>query len=628
MGRDLAGKFRLLTYLGGGGAGTVYAADHKDLGRKVAVKVLRTEAGDMWSPERFIREARLASSIDHLNVVSVLDFGESDGLLYLVMELLSGASLAQRLQDTRVLPGQKVKEIAMQVLAGLAAAHDREIVHRDLKPQNIMLVPKVSDEGQDVEVVKVCDFGLAKPMSLSRVAASSTEAHTEDAITIDGLIVGTPAFLAPEQALGEDIDARTDLYACGVLMYLMATGQLPFDAPKPEELLMKHLNEPPVPPTKINTDLDPELESIIMWALKKNPSERPVSAREMRAALRDMSQAQDLLEITTRIEISRPSELGASSEDEALKTHLWERYGLRYQRPQQHPFWVRDHRAVAMGPLSYPQLMILLSRSAVTARWSVSLDNDAWVDASRFLELTGQEALLPWNAPPQGEEFDLASASVIRVIGRLALSRATARAVFVRDASYVELIWGDGEIRRVLSSDEAHFLPALLIEKGVLRESALPQLVYRSIGQRRTMLELVSKALAPERLARAVMRARLSGLVGWSSGRAVIDHASKSKESVSLGPVLSFLPGLLVTPQAVLQVERAVLPQLERRLSLASDPMTHLQREGLGKRATRFVERALTASKIVDALSSDAESRASQKALLYTLLELGMVRFE
>jgi len=277
-GRALSGgKLMMEGLIGRGGVGAVYKARHRELRIAVAVKVLHESfQRDIDFCRRFYAEALAASRLDHPNITRVIDFGqEPDGLLYLAMEFLAGVELRAVLDKERVLPAQRIADVMMQTCAGLSHAHARGIVHRDIKPENLVMVPGHDDDGQAIELVKVCDFGIAQ----HRAAPSDDVA---------GIIAGTPEYMSPEQCRGDDLDARSDVYACGIVLYELATGQVPFQAERPQSVLNKHQFTPPIPPSKIRGDIDPLLERIIMRALEKEPEARPQSMRELRAELRPL----------------------------------------------------------------------------------------------------------------------------------------------------------------------------------------------------------------------------------------------------------------------------------------------------------------------------------------------------
>jgi serine/threonine protein kinase len=282
VGRVIAGKYALESVIGDGSCGVVYRAKQLALGKDVAVKVLhRTMSLDPSIVERFHREARAASQLGHPSSVTVFDFGqEPDGLLYLVMEYVAGRDLLEVMNDEGPLEPRRIAMILGQVLAALAVAHDRAIIHRDLKPENILLVRAKSDDGEAIDVVKVCDFGIA-------TVASSNDPNAMR-LTARGLIVGTPEYMAPEQALGGAVDGRTDLYALGAVLYQLLTHRVPFRGSTPMATVLQQINAPVTPPSHYVPWIDPLLERICLRALAKSPDERFANAREMRAALREM----------------------------------------------------------------------------------------------------------------------------------------------------------------------------------------------------------------------------------------------------------------------------------------------------------------------------------------------------
>ncbi len=266
----LAGRFRLLRRLGAGGMGEVWAAEQLATGAEVAVKLLPRElASDREATSRFELEARTLCRVQHENVVKVIDFGrDPDRGWFLATEILEGETLAQRLAREGSLPPAQVVRLGAEILAGLHAVHEAGIVHRDLKPENVMLVP---GEAGTVSV-RLLDFGIAKLLEPGRRVD----------LTIAGQIFGTPAYLSPEQALGKSVDGRTDLYACGVMLYRALCGVLPFDAATPTALALRHATEP-LPP--LPASVPGVLRVVVEHALEKEPDARFVTAAEMRAAL-------------------------------------------------------------------------------------------------------------------------------------------------------------------------------------------------------------------------------------------------------------------------------------------------------------------------------------------------------
>ncbi|MFT3770751.1 MAG: serine/threonine-protein kinase [Minicystis sp.] len=275
IGRVVADRYRIVAPLGRGGMGIVYKVEHVRIGKLLAMKVLTGELSQ--SPEimrRFKREALAVSKLQSPNTVQVFDFGVSEGLTYLVMELVSGENLGKVLRDEGPMPFARLGKIVVQVCSSLAEAHKKGIVHRDIKPENIMLL--TAEGGADV--AKVLDFGLAK----------LREAEGLCDITNQGTILGTPYYMAPEQIRGEDVDPRADVYAVGALTYRVLTGYHPFTGP-PMTVLSRHLHEVPVPPIERAPDLGiPRgLSRIVMRALSKRPADRFQRIEDLQKAIVD-----------------------------------------------------------------------------------------------------------------------------------------------------------------------------------------------------------------------------------------------------------------------------------------------------------------------------------------------------
>jgi serine/threonine-protein kinase len=279
IGRVVANKYEIESVIGSGASAAVYRAMHRDLRRAVAVKILHEQnRDDTQFVKRFKAEALAASKLEHPNVARVLDFGfEKDGTAYIVMELLSGRSLEAILAAEGRLASAVVTKIAIQTCSALAFAHDEGIIHRDVKPENIMLVPARDDDGKPVDVVKVCDFGLAK-------LRDADPEHGD--LTTAGMLCGSPAYMSPEQTRGETLDARSDVYSLGVALFEALTGELPHLAHSIPELFAKKVLEAPRKPTVLVPEVDLDLERIVIRALSSDRESRHPTARAMRDDLR------------------------------------------------------------------------------------------------------------------------------------------------------------------------------------------------------------------------------------------------------------------------------------------------------------------------------------------------------
>jgi tetratricopeptide (TPR) repeat protein len=258
-------RYRLDSEIGRGGMGIVYRATDLELMREVAVKVLPDTSSSPDARQRLLREARAAAALNHPHIISVYDVGEFEGMPFFVMELVSGPSLSHG----RPVELARIVEIAIQICAALEHAHANSIVHRDLKPDNVLL----STSGQTGSV-KLADLGLALPAHGARISRA-------------GVIVGTAAYMAPEQALGKTVDGRTDLYALGVLLYELTTGRVPFTGKDPLAVVSQHVHASVVPPRVLRPDLPRPLEAVILRLLAKDPSQRFATASETESALRN-----------------------------------------------------------------------------------------------------------------------------------------------------------------------------------------------------------------------------------------------------------------------------------------------------------------------------------------------------
>ncbi len=272
------GSYRILKVLGSGGMGTVLLAEDTKLRRQVALKVLKKSQSALpGNRERFVREAQATAAIEHDHIVPIYQVDEDRDVPFLAMKLLVGESLEARLEREKSLPPDEVIRIGQEIAEGLAAAHERGLIHRDIKPANVWL-----EEGRDR--VKIVDFGLALAL----------DDEEDERLTGEKYLVGTPLYMSPEQASGDlPLDHRTDLFSLGVVLYRMATGELPFRGKKTFHILSALATKTPPAPRELNPDVPRRLSDFIMALLSKDPDDRPKNARVVVAALGDLAQEED-----------------------------------------------------------------------------------------------------------------------------------------------------------------------------------------------------------------------------------------------------------------------------------------------------------------------------------------------
>lgn len=300
VGKDVAGQFRITQRIGSGGMGAVYKAEQPDMNRFVAIKILHSKylsRSDLVS--RFRREARAMSHLSHPNTARVFLYGQlEDNACYFVMEYLEGRNLAQLVRAEGPMDPERAINVMIQVCGALEEAHQAGIVHRDMKPENIFLTA----QGGIEDFPKVLDFGLAKVTERQMRPGSLI-------LTQEGMVFGTPEFMSPEQARGEPLDGRSDIYSLGVILFELLTGKLPFDAKQPMDFINKHINEPPIPLSERVPDrtFPRGLEQVLEKSLAKQPADRFQTAAEFGQALRDVIRGK-LITGVMRALPSRPPE--------------------------------------------------------------------------------------------------------------------------------------------------------------------------------------------------------------------------------------------------------------------------------------------------------------------------------
>jgi eukaryotic-like serine/threonine-protein kinase len=314
--RVLSNRYEIDAVLGQGGMAKVFKGSDRVLSRTVAVKVLSPQfAGDDQFVSRFRREAQAAAGLNHPNIVSVFDTGDQGDVHYIVMEYVEGRTLRDAIRQGGPLLPERAVEITEEVARALGAAHEAGLVHRDVKPGNIMLTSDGSE-------VKVMDFGIARTTS-------------GDTLTQTAAVLGTASYLSPEQAQGQSVDARTDIYSLGCVLYEMLTGRPPFTGDSPVSIAYKHVKEDPVPPTSLNDDVTPGLEAVVMKMLAKNAANRYQTAHELLEDLERVRQGLptlatpvlpgDTTEMLTRQEADRTAVMTGAppEEEEGRRSRTW-----------------------------------------------------------------------------------------------------------------------------------------------------------------------------------------------------------------------------------------------------------------------------------------------------------------
>lgn len=288
LGRDIVGRYRVRRKIADGAIGHIYEAVQLPIGRRVALKIVSVDGGDEGGDrirKRFHREASIAARVAHPNIVSIFDFGETEeGDLFMAMEYVGGRPLSEVALETGRFEGRRALAIAIQLVRALRKAHEQGVVHRDLKPANIMVV---RDEDDD-DFIKVLDFGIVK--IFSEEEQSDPGVYTDENLTRAGVLLGTPGYMAPEQALGEVVDERADIYSVGVILYQLLTGRPPFEADTIVDLIrLQVMNEAPfLREVDPDAECSAELEALIHRCLHRSRDRRPETSRELLAQLKSI----------------------------------------------------------------------------------------------------------------------------------------------------------------------------------------------------------------------------------------------------------------------------------------------------------------------------------------------------
>lgn len=693
IGRLIAGKMEILEHLGGGGMGWVFSAYHHALGKRVAIKVLK-RMGDPLHAKRFEVEARSASRLEHPNAVTILDFGEDgpDRLVYIAMEFVEGRDVDRIIRAEAPIEPRRAAAIMVQALAGLASAHEAGVVHRDLKPANIMVTARTNDDGEPEEFVKVCDFGLAKLMDPESPAQG---------LTRRGMIVGTPDYMSPEQAVGDPVDGRTDVYAAGVILYEMLTGRRPFEAKEPGDVLLMHLNDIPRAPRAWVPSIPEDLERIVLWAMEKRSDQRASSARELREALKRFILRPDMFNLEAMVDVehlkaalqpsSKPSPESITDEfeipvlvprsrdfesvadvQETLIDHpiraratpqeipipspvviarppsqpaqveliaqpTWRSAetqtppeAFEYQGPS--PFYLMEPSPRRIGPCSYEilqGLIVQLIDSGQAPEASISIDGQHWIALQRYLELTGQQALLPGQiAEPEPGTQPLGQLSKVPatpMFAAIARQKPSGRLVIRSASGLTEVYLKDGQPVNVRSSVPTEQTPALLASRGLVSPEHLPALVHAALESDTRIEQVLGGAVDVQVLRHALMKERLLAIMSLNTGDFSFDHHGGNPQGTPFAySLLALLPNLVFRAIPLEVLERYLAPHMQSPLHFTADSeeLLDLMQASPGQRE---LAGQLAETSIAQALQDVPDNRAGIMPCAYVLLQSGIL---
>ncbi|HEU4941077.1 MAG TPA: protein kinase, partial [Candidatus Eisenbacteria bacterium] len=331
----IVSHFRIEQKLGEGGMGEVYRATDLNLGRPVALKILHAAPAQADAARRFREEARLASALNHPHIVTIYAIEEVDGHELIVMEFVDGETLLQMVRRAPIDPSMVV-ELGIQISEALAAAHAIGLVHRDIKPANIL----VNRQGQ----AKVTDFGLAKRFEVMGAGTDATATRLQ--LTHSGVVLGTPAYMSPEQTRGESVDGRSDLFSLGATLYEAATGRRPFEGPSVLAILHAIATTEPAPPTRLRPDLPPDLDAILARALAKDPADRWAAGRDLADALRGLREGVS----ATTASVTLPRRVDAAAAPHNIPAALTSFIGRRRERAEVRRLFASSRLITILGP--------------------------------------------------------------------------------------------------------------------------------------------------------------------------------------------------------------------------------------------------------------------------------------